>query len=116
MTIHTSPSMKVVMRGGHGSREKRAYRRCTVCGRGVGSYALYNKPWYVLRSQPPPGEVFADGALLLISDTFVRLLDHDAFPDLKHRPVLVMDEPIEPVPELGDPEPTDRPPDVIAGS
>ena len=103
VTVHCPASMSILMRGGHGSREWRAYRVCASCGRNVTTYALFKKPWYVMRRDIPAGEVFvADRYPFLVTTKLREQIEYKMFPDLVHKPVLVMDEPIEPIPEFGD--------------
>jgi len=102
VTVHFPPFMELNFRGGHGTRPG-AYGVCRICKRPKASRALMDKPWYVLRSQIPLGDVFATNEdVLLITDSLRSQLDFSPFPDLVLRPIMVLDEPIVPVSKLGD--------------
>lgn len=104
VTVHFPPDPMVPLRGGPGSREKRAYGVCSECGRWKSSEAMFTDPWNVLRMQLPVAPVvIANEGIILMPEHVahdLRLL-HD-FPDLTLRPILVVDEAFEYVPELGD--------------
>lgn len=101
VTIHCPRSMEVVLRGGHST--KHAYGVCKVCQMKHSTRAMLKRPWHVIRSSIPAGDAFlAPLSSLLLSDELAARLDLSPFPDLVLKPILVMDEPIERVPEFGE--------------
>lgn len=101
VTAHFDPLREVPLRGGH----RTAYRRCPTCGRVSIQNPWQVKPWNVLaRSLPDAGGIYhiAIRGLLLLSDQAITGMALQDFEDLKYEQVLVLDEPIETVPELGD--------------
>ena len=105
VTVHFPPEMEVVMRGGRDTPSQ-AYCMCRLCRRPVASRSLFKMPWYVLRSQLPMGDIFSTPEeQLLITERVREELNIAPFPDIFYRPVLVLDEPIIPIPGLGDPMP-----------
>lgn len=104
VTVHFPPEPIVPLRGGPGSRDRRAYGICAQCGRWKSSGAVFNDPWNVLRLQLPPTRVVVanEAAILMPEQVAEELRLLQDFPDLALRPILVVDEPFEVVPELGD--------------
>jgi hypothetical protein len=96
------PSLQIVMRGGHGSVAKGGYRVCEICGRRVGCYAFYTRPYNVVRCELPTGDVMCYHDAIVLSDRLASTLDLSPYPDLYLEPILILDEPLEPVPAFGE--------------
>lgn len=109
VTVNLPSEMYVVLRGGHGSRARAAYRTCSVCGRRISSLAMLTKPLHVLRNEIPNREVLYTGGFLAITASLSRRLDFGAFPDIVLQSVGVFDTPVECIPEIGDAEPESSP-------
>lgn len=103
VTMHFDPQREVPLRGGHGT----IYRRCPTCSHVDLEIPWKVKPWNVLRQDlPDDGGIYyvAMRSFLLLSEEAIgEMRLKEDFPDLTYQRVLALDEPIEPVPELGDP-------------
>lgn len=100
VTVHFDPRHEVTLRGGRGTK----YHVCPSCGgRSSLGYSLQT-PRYVLSTELPDqtGIYHIMMGTLLLSQEWIDVLSLTEFSDLCFRPVLVLDEPIEPIPELGD--------------
>jgi hypothetical protein len=101
VTVHFPRELEVVVRGGRSTRL--AYGTCGVCGGPNAAMAMFTKPWYTLRRALPPADVMVStDQAVVVTDTLAERLDLAHFPDLVLRPILIMDEPIEPIPEFGE--------------
>ncbi|MBX3359647.1 MAG: hypothetical protein KF745_14605 [Phycisphaeraceae bacterium] len=99
--MHFPRSLEVIVRGGRSTTH--AYGVCTVCGGPNAARAMFKKPWYTLRRALPSGEVLiSTEQAILLTDTLVERLDLSPFPDILLRPILILDKPVEPIPEFGE--------------
>jgi len=102
VTLHFPPSIELNFRGGHATRPG-AYGICEVCGRVKANRALMAKPWYVLSRDTRPGDVFVTNEhMIIVSERAKAALETLGLADLRFNKLLVLDEPLVPVPELGD--------------
>ena len=104
VTVHVPRSEWVDLRGGAGSRERRMYRVCEVCGRHVASLGVHTNPIYVLRRTLTDRRVHFTEDWILVDETIASALTYPILINCELDPVEVRDTPIEAIPEFGDSE------------
>ncbi|MBX3360287.1 MAG: hypothetical protein KF912_10435 [Phycisphaeraceae bacterium] len=102
VTVHFDPSREIPLRGGRGT----TYHACPTCNKVSSEGYSRTRPWHVMANDININDgiyyIMADSLLMLSDDVIVDMnLKHD-FPDLAYTPVLILDRPLDPVPELGD--------------